>query len=184
MRRHQRDHSVSGKGEPGTVQPSGHPINHSTNRGFNRRGEVWPDREHGAPCSFGESPGREDGNPLACPRRSNSPPLAPARASRSTKPTVRYPGSARWSPSSSPPAPAQRARPFTTPSRPSASGRSYRPQPRTLAVLVERQFAMRLDVLLDEVQRRGKGAGAGSVPCLGAFPVPADDLIRAPPPFP
>lgn len=57
---HQRDHSVSGKREPASVQPSGHPINHSTNTGFNRRGEVWSDRKHGAPCSFGESSGREN----------------------------------------------------------------------------------------------------------------------------
>lgn len=51
MCRHQRDHSVSGKGEPGTVQPIGHPISHSTKSGFNRRGKVRVLAEDRTPAS-------------------------------------------------------------------------------------------------------------------------------------
>lgn len=80
----QRHNAVAEHAEPvnaSVVQPGGHPISHSTNRGFKLRRSG----EHGAPAVDVAGPGREErqaDRSAACPLINGSSARAPERAIR------------------------------------------------------------------------------------------------------
>jgi hypothetical protein len=58
-RSNQRVHPVTGEAK--SVHPTGQPISHSTNRGFNRRGKFGMVGKDCLPCVEVAGPGREEG---------------------------------------------------------------------------------------------------------------------------